>query len=140
MPRVSAVRDLLAAREDVWEFISEPHHFPDWWPPIASVEPDRRGFAPGARWVVHAGGRPTLFRRSGFSGTLIVRAVEMPSRFAWHLSGDRLDAELLLTPSGDARTRAVLTLETGWLVGLPRSLPRRALSRLHDLCQTGADL
>lgn len=140
MPRVSAARDLLAPREDVWEFIAEPHHFSDWWPTIASVEPDRRGFAPGARWVVHAGGRPTMFRRSGYSGTLIVRAIERPSRFAWHLTGDRLDAELFLTPAAEGRTRAVLTLEAGWLVGLPRSLPRRALSRLHDLCQTGADL
>jgi uncharacterized protein YndB with AHSA1/START domain len=138
VPRVSAVRELLASREDVWSFIAEPHHFSDWWPSIAAVEPDRRGFAPGARWAVHAGGRPTLFRRSGYSGTLIVRAVDRPSRFAWHLTGDRLDAELVLTPTGDGHTRAVLTLEAGWLVGLPRSLPRRALNRLHDLCQTGA--
>ena len=37
MPRVSASRELLAAREDVWSFIAEPHHFPDWWPGIGGV-------------------------------------------------------------------------------------------------------
>jgi uncharacterized protein YndB with AHSA1/START domain len=140
MPRVAASRQLEASREDVWRFVSEPHHFGDWWPTIAAVEPDRRGFAAGARWVVHAHARPTLFRRSGYSGVLLVRAVERPSRFAWTLTGDRIDVELRLTPTGDGRTLAELVAEAAWLVPLPRALPRRALNRLYALCQTGAEL
>ncbi len=138
MPRVSAARELLASREDVWEFIAEPRHFADWWPGVAAVEPDRRGFAEGARWTIRASERPTLFRRSGYSGVLLVRAVNRPRRFAWTLTGDRLDAELLLEETAPDRTRALLEVGATWLVSLPRSLPRRALARLHDLCQTAA--
>jgi hypothetical protein len=140
MPRVTAARELLASREDVWQFISEPHHFADWWPGVAAVEPDRRGFAEGARWTIHASQQPTLFRRSGYSGTLLVRGINRPRRFAWTLTGDRLDAELLLEETEPDRTRAFLELSAAWLVSLPRSLPRRALNRLHDLCQTAATL
>jgi len=140
MPRVSAARELLASREDVWDFIAEPRHFADWWPGVAAVEPDRRGFAEGARWTIQASGKPTLFRRSGYSGTLLVRAVNRPRRFAWTLTGDRLDAELLLEETTPDRTRAWLELSAAWLVSFPRSLPRRALTRLHDLCQTKATI
>lgn len=140
MPRVSAARELLASREDVWHFISEPGHFADWWPGVAAVEPDRRGFAEGARWTVRANEQPTLFRRSGYGGTLHVRAVNPPRRFAWTLTGDRLDAELLLEETAPDRTRALLEVSAAWLVSFPRSLPRRALTRLHDLCQTAAAL
>jgi hypothetical protein len=138
MPRVSAARELLASREDVWQFISEPRHFADWWPGVAAVDPDRRGFAEGARWTIHATERPTLFRRSGYSGTLLVRGVNRPRRFAWTLTGDRLDAELLLEETRPDRTRAFLELSAAWLVSLPRSLPRRALERLYALVQTTA--
>jgi uncharacterized protein YndB with AHSA1/START domain len=140
MPRVSAARELLASREDVWQFISEPGHFADWWPGIAAVEPDRRGFAEGARWALHANDRPTFFRRSGYGGTLLVRAVNPPRRFAFTLTGDRLDAELLLEEMTSDRTRALLEVSAAWLVSFPRGLPRRALTRLHDLCQTAARL
>src|SRR5439155_21205797 len=61
MPRVSAARELLASREDVWEFIADPGHFADWWPGVAAVEPDRRGLAEGARWTIRSTERPTLF-------------------------------------------------------------------------------
>jgi hypothetical protein len=33
----------------------------------------------------------------------------------------------------------VLTIEGPILIGLNRALPRRALNRLYNLCQTGAD-
>ncbi len=36
-------------------------------------------------------------------------------------------------------TIAVLKVEAPWLIGVGRTLPRRALARLHALCQTGAE-
>ena len=140
MPRASASRELLASRDDVWAFIAEPHHFADWWPGIAGVHPDRRGLAEGARWELHTADRPTLFRRATSSGMLLVRAVRPPELFGWTLTGDHIDGELRLEPRGETRTLATLELEAPWLVGLSRALPRRALVRLHALCQTAAEL
>jgi uncharacterized protein YndB with AHSA1/START domain len=140
MPRVTAARELLASREDVWSFIAEPHHFADWWPGVAAVQPDRRGLAEGARWQIRTGDRPTLFRRATSSGMLLVRAVRAPELFAWTLTGDHIDAELRLEARGGDRTVATLELEAPWLLGLSRALPRRALTRLHALCQTAAGL
>jgi hypothetical protein len=120
MPRISVSRELLAPRRDVWAFIAEPHHFSDWWPGVAGVTPDRRGFAEGARWQVHGVDRPTLLRKATSSGMLLVRKVR-----------DQRGAE---------RTLAVLEVDAPWLVGFSRALPRRALTRLHALCQTAAEL
>ena len=140
MPRVEAERELLAPRRDVWAFLAEPHHLPDWWPGVAGVEPDRRGLSEGARWRVRAADRPSLFRRSRAPGMLLVRRVDEPALVAWHLTADRLDVELRLEAVGADRTRAALVVSSPWLVGFGRSLPRKALSRLHDLCQTAAEL
>src|SRR5204862_7566901 len=120
MPRASAARELLASREDVWQFIAEPGHFADWWPGVAAVVPDRRGFAEGARWTIHGSTRPTLFRRSGYSGTLMITAVEPYRRVGFTLTGDRVDAALLLEHASPACTRVVLAIRPAW----PRSLPR----------------
>src|SRR5215510_748947 len=139
MPRVTASRELLASRDDVWSFLAEPRHFADWWPGVAAVQPDRRGLAEGARWEVRTADRPTLLRRATSSGMLLVRAVRRPELFAWTLTGDRIDAELRLGERGEQRTLAVLELDAPWLVGFSRALPRRALTRLHALCQTGSD-
>lgn len=139
MPRASATRELLASRDDVWKFIAEPHHFSDWWPGIAGVHPDRRGFAEGARWHVHGVDQPSLFRRATSSGMLLVRAVQPPERFAWTLTGDHIDAELRLEAGEPNRTIAVLEVEAPWLYGFSRALPRRALTRLHALYQTAAE-
>jgi uncharacterized protein YndB with AHSA1/START domain len=139
MPRASASRELLAPREDVWKFVAEPHHFPDWWPGIAGVRPDRRGFAEGARWQVQGSARPTLFRRAKAGGLLLVRTVQPPERFAWTLTANRIDAELRLDERGK-RTLATLDVSAPWLFGFSRGLPRRGLNRLHALCQTAAEL
>jgi uncharacterized protein YndB with AHSA1/START domain len=140
MPRVAAARELYASREDVWSFIAEPRHFADWWPGVAAIVPDRRGLAEGARWQVRTADRPTLFRRATSSGILLVRAVRAPELFAWTLTGDHIDAELRLEARGADRTVATLELEAPWLFGFSRALPRRALTRLHALCQTAAGL
>jgi hypothetical protein len=104
------------------------------------VEPGRRGFVEGARWEIRTAGRPTLFRRATSSGMLLVRGVRAPELFAWTLTGDHIDAELRLEARTDERTLAVLDLEAPWLFGFSRALPRRALTRLHALCQTAAEL
>ncbi|HLB18176.1 MAG TPA: SRPBCC family protein [Gaiellaceae bacterium] len=140
MPRVSASRELPAARDDVWSFVVEPHHFRDWWPGIGGVQPDRRGFAEGARWRISGRDRPTLLRHATSSGTLLVTGIESPERFAWTLTGDHIDAELRLEERRPGRTLATLDIEAPWLYGFSRALPRRALTRLHALCQTAAEL
>ena len=136
--KVSASRELLASREDAWRFLAEPHNLPDWWPGLGAVEPDRRGLAPGARWHVRGGARPTLLRPAQAPGMLLVRDVEAPSRLAWHLTRERLDVEIELEDAAAGRTRATVVVCGRWLFGARRSLPARGLARLHDLCQTGA--
>jgi uncharacterized protein YndB with AHSA1/START domain len=140
MPKAAATRELLASPQDVWAFLAEPHHFPDWWPGVAGVQPDRRGLAPGARWQLRTGNRPSLLRRPDATGTMVILRVEPPRLLAWQLTGDRIDAELTLEETGEDRTRATLVVEAPWLVGLPRAMPRKALSRLYALCQTGAEI
>ena len=140
MPKVSAERELLASRRDVWAFIAEPHHFADWWPGIAAVRPDRRGLAEGARWEVVGVDRPTMFRQASSSGMLQVRAVEPYERFACYLTGDRLELDLRLQATAENRTRAALAVEGTFMWGMSRSLARRALNRLYALCQTAAGL
>ena len=140
MPTYSATRDLLAPRADVWAFLAEPYHLPDWWPGVSGLQPDRRGFAPGARWQVLGDDRPSLLRKPNMSGTLIVMAVDPYERFAFHLTGERLDVELVLAEPEPDVTRARLTVSGPFLVGLKRSMPTKALIRLHALVQTAADL
>lgn len=139
MPKASATRELLAPREDVWAFLSDPYNLPRWWPRLAGVVPDRRGFAPGARWAIQGEARPSLVRRPEAVGALVVRAVEAPRRFAFHLTGDGVDVELTLAEAGPRRTKATLVVDGRWLIGLSRGVPRQALNRLYALCQTGAD-
>jgi len=135
-----AEHELLAPPEDVWRFVSEPYHFPDWWPGVAAIEPDRRGFAEGARWQLR-GSEPTLFRRAHGTAVLVVRTIDPPSLFAFQVVQDRLDAQLALAPSGSDGTLATLAVRAPiWVLGLQRTLPREALGRLHALCQTAADL
>jgi uncharacterized protein YndB with AHSA1/START domain len=140
VPQVSAARELLAARPDVWAFLAEPRHLADWWPGIAAVEPDRRGLAAGARWQVHGTNRPSLLRSPNPTGILHVLAAAPPERLAFHLAGERMDAELELEATAADRTLATLTASGPWLIGLSRAFPRRALARLHALCQTAAEL
>ena len=140
MPTYHATRELLASRADVWKFLSEPYNLPDWWPGISGLQPDRRGFAPGARWAIVGDNRPSLLRKPNMSGTLVVMAVEQYQRFAFHLTGERLDVELTLAEPEPERTTARLTISGPFLVGLKRSMPERALNRLYGLVQTAADL
>jgi uncharacterized protein YndB with AHSA1/START domain len=139
VPTYTETRELLAPLDDVWLFLAEPHHFSDWWPGVAGVHPDRHGLAPGARWTLHSGPTPSLFRRPESISTLVVRDVEAPTRIGWHMTNERLDVELTLADSGPGRTRAELAVTGPFLVGPRRSLPRNALNRLYALCQTAAE-
>jgi uncharacterized protein YndB with AHSA1/START domain len=137
VPRYAATRELLAPREDVWAFVSDPHAMARWWPGIHGVTPDRRGFAPGARWAIHGDERPSLMRKPHHSGALVVLKVRAPELAAWHLTGERFDVELSLEDAEERRTRATLVVEAPWHGALRRRLPGDALRRLYELCQTG---
>jgi uncharacterized protein YndB with AHSA1/START domain len=141
--RIEAETELIATRPEVWALLAEPEHLADWWPAYASIRPDRRGLAEGARWEVVRGGSIGLLRRPESVGTVVITAVEPERRLAWHDVQQRFTAELVLEPATDGRTRANLTIDSpgfrAVLEGL-RPLPRQALARLHALCQTAATL
>ena len=144
MPRVAASRELLAPREEVWNFLAEPHHLPDWWPGVRGVRPDRRGLAPGARWQLSAGpqtgGLVGAFLRSpDVAGTLVVLDVHSNELVKLLFVDDRIEVEIHLEAARDSRTRVTVAIEGPWL-RVNRSLPRRALNRLYSLCQTAAGL
>jgi uncharacterized protein YndB with AHSA1/START domain len=132
-------RELLAPRNDVWAFLAEPRNLADWWPGVADVRPDRRGFAEGARWEIVGNYRPSMFRQAASSGMLQVLAVQPYERFAFNLTGDRLGVDLHLRATADDRTEVLLAVEGAFMFGMSRSLPRRALGRLYALCQTAAE-
>jgi uncharacterized protein YndB with AHSA1/START domain len=141
--RAEDSKDLLASREQVWAFLAEPYHLSDWWPGIASVQPDRRGLAHGARWTLVGGREPTLFRKSHATNMLIVGDVQPFERVSFHLLAQRLDVEIVLAVIDSDRTRVTVAVEGPWrpeAMGRPRALPRHALARLHALLQTAASL
>lgn len=138
MARGKAERELLAPPADVWAFLAEPHHLPDWWPGLAAVEPDRRGATEGARWRVRAAD-PGWLKRTDQADTLLVLAAEPERRFAFELVGRRVRADLTLEHAAGRHTAARLTVEQPWPAS-PGRLAREAVSRLHDLCQTAAGL
>jgi uncharacterized protein YndB with AHSA1/START domain len=135
--RYAAERVLLAPVEDVWEFIAEPYHLSDWWPGISGVEPDRRGFAAGARWKVQG---PSYLRKPEALGVLLIHAVEPPRRFAFELLAEHAVADLTLNPVDARRTEAALTVEFPWWNIFQGTLPKEAITRLYDLVQTAAEL
>jgi hypothetical protein len=140
---VSATRELLAARPDVWALVSEPYHLPDWWPAYTGVRPDRRGLAPNARWHVTRSRAPGLLRRPGGEGVIIITTVDQGLEIRWHDVAQRLHAGIRLANAGEGRTRATTFVLAPWwrlLVEGARDLPRASLVRLHDLCQTAATL
>jgi len=135
-----ASRELLAARPDAWTFVAEPFHLADWWPGIAGVQPDRRGAAAGARWQIVASTEPTLLRKPEAHGTLLVMAADPPQLFAFTLVKEKLEVRVDLEATSADRTLATVTVEGPWLLMYRRTLARRAVGRLYDLCQTAARL
>ena len=135
--RAEAERELLAPRADVWAFLAEPYHLSDWWPGIAGVEPDRRGFAPGARWRVRGTHWTNPFTgRRPVEQLLLIREIDQYERWSWHLVAERLDVEVRLRAAAPDRTVARVAVEGRFLLGGRQSLPRKAVERLHALVQT----
>jgi hypothetical protein len=124
--------ELVAPRADVWGFLAEPYHLSDWWPGITGVDPDLRGFAPGARWKVHATKR-NIFTGSRVVETMVlIREIEPYERWAWHLLRPATDV--------DVRLRAVGVDRTDVSIQVSRGNPAVAVKRLYDLVQTAAEL
>jgi uncharacterized protein YndB with AHSA1/START domain len=135
--RAEAERELLAPRADVWAFLAEPFHLADWWPGISGVVPDRRGFAPGARWQVRGTRWSNPFTgRRPVEQLLVIREIDPYERWRFHLLAEKLDAEVRLHAQGPTRTRVTVAVEGAWLLGGRGSIPRKAVARLHALVQT----
>ena len=130
----AASRELLASRADVWSFLAEPYHLSDWWPGILGIEPDRRGFAPGARWKVRLQTQNVFTGRRERETMLIVGEIDQFERWTWHLLSGKLDVELRLRALTPERTLVTCTTSGR------RRLSEQALQRLYDLVQTAATL
>jgi uncharacterized protein YndB with AHSA1/START domain len=126
----TAELELLAPRADVWAFLAQPYHLSDWWPGITGVEPDRRGFAPGARWKVLATKRNILVGRRAVETMLLIREIDEYERWTWHLLEPATDVEI--------RVRSVEDDRTAVTVSTSRGSARIAVKRLYDLVQTAA--
>jgi hypothetical protein len=126
----TATLELLARRADVWAFLAEPYHLSDWWPGITGVEPDRRGFAPGARWKVLVTKRNIFVGPRPAETMLLIREIEEYERWTWHLLAQKTDVEIRLQSAGGEKT--LVTISTN------RGSASRAVQRLYDLVQTAA--
>ena len=124
--------ELLASRTDVWAFLAEPYHLPDWWPGITGVVPDRRGLSPGARWKVISSKHNILAGRRPVETMLLVREVEPFERVTFHILSPKLDAEVRLRTTSPDRTHVT--------VRSSRGRAEQAVKRLFDLVQTAAGL
>jgi hypothetical protein len=126
----TATLELLATRADVWAFLAEPYHLSDWWPGITGVEPDRRGFAPGARWKVLATKRNVFVGPRPTETMLLIREIDEYERWTWHLLAPKTEVEIRLQSAGAEKT--LVTISTN------RGSASRAVQRLYDLVQTAA--
>jgi uncharacterized protein YndB with AHSA1/START domain len=140
---ITASRELLASRTDVWELVAEPYHLPDWWPAYTGVKPDRLGLAPNARWEIVRGRTPGFFRKPRGHGLIVIKEVAHERILRWHDVAQRIDAGVRLDEAGPGRTRATAFVDGPfwrlWAEGA-RELPRKAVARLYDLCQTASAL
>jgi hypothetical protein len=73
------------------------------------------------------------------AGTVVVLDVRANELARLLFVDDRIELEIHLEVARDSHTRVTLAIEGPWL-RVNRSLPRRALNRLYNLCQTAADL
>jgi uncharacterized protein YndB with AHSA1/START domain len=133
---------LLASREDAWAIVAEPYHLPDWWPAYTGVEPDRRGLVEGARWTVLRSRTPGFLRKPSGKGLIVIQRVSPGEELAWLDLAQNVEAGLRLEDEGRG-TRATAFVDGPlWrlLAEGARGLPRLAVARLYDLCQTATSL
>ena len=157
----AASRELLASREDVWAFLAEPYHLSDWWPGLVGVDPDRRGFAAGARWQVSLheepiGPRLGTWRSSGslVSATVLVTEVATLEEWSWSLirrsrslkTARTIDVTVRLQTVEPERTQVTVSVSGkdlgSWSLLRSRDewTARVAVNRLYDLVQTAGTL
>jgi uncharacterized protein YndB with AHSA1/START domain len=135
---ITASRVLLASREDVWAIVREPYHLPDWWPAYAGVEPDRRGLVEGARWTVVRSRTPGFLRKPRGKGLIVIQRVSPGEELAWLDLSQNVEAGLRLEDEGRGTRATAFVDGPFWrlLAEGARGLPRLAVARLYDLCQT----
>ena len=133
---------LLASREDVWAIVAEPYHLPDWWPAYTGVEPDRRGLVEGARWTVLRSRTPGFLRKPRGKGLIVIQRVSPGEELAWLDLSQNVEAGLRLEDEGRGTRATAFVDGPFWrlLAEGARGLPRLAVARLYDLCQTAASL
>ena len=89
------------------------------------------------------GAAPGLLRRPGGQGLIVILRVVPNLELRWHDVEQGLEAGIRLARISANRTEATVSISAPWwkltLEGA-RGLPRQALQRLHDLCQTAARL
>jgi uncharacterized protein YndB with AHSA1/START domain len=139
---ITASRVLVASREDVWALVAEPYHLPDWWPAYTGVEPDRRGLAEGARWTVLRSRTPGFLRKPRGKGLIVIQRVSPGEELAWLDVSQNVEAGLRLEDEGRGTRATVFVDGPFWrlLAEGARGLPRLAVARLYDLCQTATSL
>jgi uncharacterized protein YndB with AHSA1/START domain len=143
MSLVEATGELQSDRRDVWALVAEPYHLPDWWPAYTGVNPDRRGLAENARWQVIRNVSPGLLRTPEGEGLIVITRVLEGWELRWHDVKQEIEAGVKLDNAGTGKTRATTFVEGAWLRLVAegaRGLPKSALTRLRDLCQTAASL
>jgi uncharacterized protein YndB with AHSA1/START domain len=148
----SAERELLASPGEVWAFLAEPTQLADWWPGVVAVEPDRRGFAAGARWRVERRDTEAGLLRLPSSGrigptrvdTLVTGELVPERRWSFELvASTRVDrsvsVSLSLAPATAGRTLVTVEVVSrrGFGAG-DRRTARAATERLYGLLQTSA--
>jgi uncharacterized protein YndB with AHSA1/START domain len=133
---------LLASREDVWAIVAEPYHLPDWWPAYTGVEPDRRGLVEGARWTVLRSRTPGFLRKPRGKGLIVIQRVSPGAELAWLDLSQNVEAGVRLDDEGRGTRATAFVDGPFWrlLAEGARGLPRLAVARLYDLCQTAASL
>ena len=127
-----ATVELLAPRADVWAFLAEPYHLSDWWPGITGVEPDRRGFAAGARWKVLASKRNVFVGPRPTETMLLIDEIDPYERWSWQLLNPKTNVQIRLQSVGEGRTAVTVTTSRG--------SASAAAKRLYDLVQTAASI
>jgi uncharacterized protein YndB with AHSA1/START domain len=139
---ITASRVLVASREDVWALVAEPYHLPDWWPAYTGVEPDRRGLAEGARWTVLRSRTPGFLRKPRGKGLIVIQRVSPGEELAWLDLSQNVEAGLRLEDEGRGTRATAFVDGPFWrlLAEGARGLPRLAVARLYDLCQTATSL